>query len=130
MTMWRVRPSTADDTIMARIIKRVVPRPKLQRRRTFIKEWREYRGLTQEALADRVEMSVSNISQLEQGRQGYSQAGLEAIADALQCDVGQLLTIDPTKDQAMWSIWEQARPGERKMIVDIASTIVKTGTGK
>ncbi len=73
-------------------------------------------------------MAVSNIAQLEQGRQGYSQAGLEAIADALQCDVGQLLTVDPTKDDAMWSIWDQARPGERKLIVDLAKTIIKTGT--
>lgn len=115
-------------TGMARQTKRVVPRPKRIIRRTFIKEWRKYRGLTQEQLADRVDMAVSNIAQLEQGRQGYSQAGLEAIAEALQCDVGQLLTIDPSKDDAIWSIWEQARPGERKMIVDIAKTIVKTGT--
>jgi transcriptional regulator with XRE-family HTH domain len=106
-------------------MKRVTPRPKKRLLRTFVKEWRKYRGLTQEALADRVGMAVSNIAQLEQGRQGYSQTGLEAIADALQCSPGQLLTVDPTKDDAIWSIWETAKPAERQMIVDIARTLVK-----
>ena len=111
--------------------KKVVPRFKrtaAPRRRIFLQEWRKYRGLTQEALAERVGMSKGNISQLEQGVQGYSQEGLESLAEALQCDPGQLLNVDPTKDDAIWSIWEQAKPGERKMIVEVAKTIVKTGT--
>ena len=106
--------------------------PKRRLGRIFLKEWRKFRGLSQERLAERVGMSVSNISQLEQGRQGYSQAGLEALAEALACDPGQLLTVDPTRDEAIWSIWETAKPGERKMIVDIARTVIaggKTGTG-
>lgn len=104
------------------------PNPK-QRRRIFLKEWRVHRGLTQEQLAERVSMAVSNISQLEQGRQGYSQEGLEALADALRCDPGQLLNVDPTRGEGIWSIWEKAAPGERQQIVEIAQTITrKTGT--
>lgn len=117
--------STEYDFSMA---KKVTPRlklPGLPRRRIFLKQWRNYRGLTQELLAERVGMSKGNISQLEQGVQGYSQEGLERLADALQCDPGQLLTVDPTKDDAIWSIWERAKEGERQMIVDIAKTIVK-----
>jgi transcriptional regulator with XRE-family HTH domain len=110
--------------------KRVVPRFKQPavRRRIFLKQWREYRDLTQEQLAERVGWSVGNVSQLERGLQGYSQEGLEALAEALQCDPGQLLTVDPTKDDAIWSIWEKAKPGERQMIVELAKTVVKTGT--
>lgn len=104
--------------------KKVQPRFR-QRRRIFLKEWREYRHLTQEQLAERVGMSKSNISQLEQGRQGYSQEGLEALAEALQCDPGQIINVDPSKDDAIWSIWERAKTAEREMIVDIAKTIVK-----
>jgi len=65
--------------------KRVVPRFKKPavRRRIFLKQWREFRGLTQEQLADRVGWSVGNVSQLERGLQGYSQEGLEAFAEAL-----------------------------------------------
>jgi len=84
--------------------------------------------LTQEQLADRVGWSVGNVSQLERGLQGYSQEGLEALAEALQCDPGQILTVDPTGDDAIWSIWERAKPGERHMIVELAKTVVKTGT--
>jgi len=110
--------------------KRVVPRFKKPavRRRIFLKQWREFRGLTQEQLADRVGWSVGNVSQLERGLQGYSQEGLEALAEALQCDPGQILTVDPTGDDAIWSIWERAKPGERQMIVELAKTVVKTGT--
>jgi transcriptional regulator with XRE-family HTH domain len=111
--------------------KRVQTRLKTQNRnrRIFLKEWRTYRGLTQEQLAERVGWGVSNVSQLETGRQGYSQDGLERLADALRCDPGHLLSVDPTKNDAIWSIWEIAKPGDRQKIVDIARTIIgKTGT--
>lgn len=110
--------------------KRVIPRfkPPIVRRRIFLKQWREFRNLTQEQLAERVGWSVGNVSQLERGLQGYSQEGLEALAEALQCDPGQILTVDPTRDDAIWSIWERAKPGERQMIIELAKTVVKTGT--
>lgn len=110
--------------------RKVVPRPKPAkvRQRIFLKEWRTYRGLTQETLAERAGMSKGNISQLEQNVQGYSPEGLESLAHALQCDPGQLLSVDPTKDDAIWSIWEKAKPAERRMIVELAKTIIKTGT--
>lgn len=111
--------------------KRVVPRPKQSqvRRRIFLKEWREYRNLTQEALADRVGWSVGNVSQLERGLQGYSDEGLALLADALQCTPGQILDVDPTNDDAMWSLWERAKPGQKRILLDTAKEmVVKTGT--
>lgn len=98
--------------------------PRRVRRRIFLKEWREYRGLTQESLADRVGMSVSNISQLERGLQGYSDEGLERLADALRCDPGQILTVNPLDDNAIWSLWERAEPGQRQVIMDVAKGLV------
>lgn len=102
------------------------PKPKT-RRRIFLQEWRKYRGLTQEQLAERVGMSKGNISQLEANRQGYSQEGLEALADALQCEPGQLLSVDPTKDDAMWSIWERAGTGQKAEIVSHAQYVLEKG---
>lgn len=97
-------------------------------RPTFIKAWREYRKLNQEQLAERLDMTQSHLSMLENGKRGYTQETLEAIADALQTDAASLIMRDPTKEDAIWSIWEGAKAGERRMIVDIAKTITKTGT--
>lgn len=97
-------------------------------RRTFIRQWREHRNLTLEQLADRIDMTSSHLSMLERGQRGYTQETMEIIADALQTDVASLLMRDPSEPDAIWSVWDQAKPGERKMIVDIAKTITKTGT--
>lgn len=106
-----------------------------QRRRHFIKEWRKFRGLTQEQLAERVGVAVSSISQLETMKQGYSQPTLEAIADALQCEPADLLMRKPpNKDDpddpngGIWSIWENLDQPAKIQAIQILETFRKTGT--
>lgn len=99
----------------------------------FIRQHREHRGLTLEQLADRVGEKLggfthASLSRMERGLQPWSQPVLEAIADGLGTDVVSLLIRDPTDPEGIWSIWDRAKPGERRMIVEIAQTIVKTGT--
>lgn len=108
---------------------KIAYRQKRARRRTFIREWREHRGLTQEQLANRLDTSVASISRIETGTQPYTQDTLEALADALMTDPASLIMRNPADQEAIWSLWERAKPGERKMIVDIARTVTKTGTG-
>jgi transcriptional regulator with XRE-family HTH domain len=79
-------------------------------------------------LAERVGTTHATLSRLERGKHPYGQQLLERIADALRTDVASLLMRDPSDSEALWSIWEHAKPGERRMIVDIAKTVVKTGT--
>lgn len=102
------------------------------RRRTFrvtkIRQWREHRGLTLEQLADRIGTTHASLSRIERGLQPYTQPMLEAIAEALQTDPASLIMRDPTDPEGIWSVWDQAKAGERRMIVDIAKTVVKTGT--
>jgi transcriptional regulator with XRE-family HTH domain len=102
--------------------------PKRAYRRTFIKQWRKHRGLTLETLGERIDMTASHLSMLENGKRAYTQETLEALADALQTDVASLLMRNPTDPDAIWSIWDHAKPGERRLIVDIAKTVTKTGT--
>lgn len=99
-----------------------------QYRRTFIRQWRKLRGLTLEQLADRVGTTHASLSRIEGGKQPYSQPLLEAIAEALQTDVASLLIRDPSDPEAIWSVWDQAKPAERRQIVEIAKTLIKTGS--
>jgi len=98
------------------------------RRPTFIRAWREFRGLTQEQLADRLSTTKANISRIENLRQGYTQDFLEACADALRTDPASLIMRDPSEPAGIWSIWEHAKPGQRRQITEIARTLTKTGT--
>lgn len=109
-------------------MKKSGPPPRSKFRRTFIKQWREFRGLNQSQLAARLEVTQSHLSMLENAQRGYTQETLEAIAHALQTDVASLLMRNPKDDDAIWSIWDNAKPGERRLIVDIAKTVTKTGT--
>lgn len=105
-------------------------------RPTFIRHYRKKAGLTLEQLADRlVTMNPdlrgtthASLGRIERGLQPYSQALLEAIADALNTDAASLIMRNPDDPHGIWSIWDRAKPAERQMIVDIAKTIVKTGT--
>lgn len=92
---------------------------------TYIRQWRKFRGLTQEALADRVGMSPGNLSNIETGKQPYSQEHLEPLAEALRCEVVDLLIRDPTEPEGIWTIWEQAKPAQRKQIVEVAKALLR-----
>lgn len=95
--------------------KRIRPLP--ARRRTFIRQWREFRGLTQDQLAERLEMSKAQLSRIETGKQPYTQDFLEACADALLTDTGSLTMRDPSDPEAPWTIWDSLKPVERKKAV-------------
>ena len=56
-----------------------------------LRVWREYRGLTQEALADRAGIGKSYISQIESGKKTGSVKVMTALAKALSLDVDDLL---------------------------------------
>ena len=68
-----------------------------RRRRHFIRQWREFRGFTQEQLADSLKTTKTSISRIEDLKQGYTQDFLEACADALGTHPGALLTRPPTE---------------------------------
>ena len=56
-----------------------------------IKVFREYRGMTQAALADQVGLSAMYLSQIETGRRGGSTKALRRIAAALDIDLADLI---------------------------------------
>lgn len=70
------------------------------RRPHFVAEWREFRGLTGQDLADKLGTTKASISRIENLRTAYNQDTLEPIADALGVHVSTLLSRapDPEKD--------------------------------
>ena len=56
-----------------------------------LKIWREYRGLTQEALAKQVESTKSYISQIEAGKKSGSVVLIKRLAAALNVDMDDLV---------------------------------------
>jgi transcriptional regulator with XRE-family HTH domain len=103
----------------------------LQRRRParhFIREWRKYRNLTLEKLAERVGVTHGALSQLERGEVNYTQPMLEALADALQCEPADLIMRDPNSE--IWSVMDvlKAAPeAEQRQIAAIIGAFRKTG---
>src|SRR3954453_22393294 len=99
--------------------------PQRKFQQTYIREWRKHRGLTLGEVADRLDMTPGHISMLERGQRGYTQETLEAVAAALQTDVASLLMRDPTDPEAIWTVWDQAKPAQRRQLLEVAKSLVR-----
>lgn len=98
-----------------------------RRRKTFIRAWREFRNLTQDQLAERLETSKASVSRIESGDQPYTQDFLEACASALQTDPASLLTRNPKDPEAPWSIWDTLKPIERRQATEVIRALKRAG---
>lgn len=91
----------------------------------FLREWRKHSGKTLEMVADQLHMSHSQLSRIERYQQPYNQELLEKLAELYMCDVVDLLIRDPSEPEAIWTIWERAKPGERQQIRDVAEALTR-----
>jgi transcriptional regulator with XRE-family HTH domain len=111
--------------------KKVIPLPKPAHPRFFFREWRKHRGYNQEDLAALVGVTPSTISQLETGKQGFTDSTLTALSEALACSPGDLLMRNPLDQDAPWSLWDTVKKmpsAQRAAIVAVVETMLKTGT--
>lgn len=109
--------------------KTAIPRPKTPiYRPTFLRQWREKRQYTLEDVGEAIGISHAQLGRIERGLQPYNQKLLEALAEHYSTDVASLLMRDPTDPDGIWSLWDRAKTGQREMIVDLAKTVLKTGT--
>lgn len=108
-----------------------VKRPKRTRLRHFIKEWREHRGLSQEQVASRLQISRENYGRIEAGKVPYNQDFLELAAYALACEPADLLMRNPSDKSAPWSILDTLKKADsptQARIVAVVEALAKTGT--
>ncbi len=82
--------------------------------------------MTLERAAELSGMTAGNISAMERGMQGFTEAGLYALANAYKVPPGWLLDLDPESLDSFLPTWDAASPADRQKIVEIAKTI----TGK
>lgn len=103
-----------------------VPKPRRERTKHFFKEWREYRGLTQEQAISKLGWSQSKISRRESGLTPYDQDDLEAAAEAYRCDPTDLIRVDPTKEGEVVDLMRLLNDKNRDMAVRMLKAL--TGT--
>ena len=104
--------------------KKSVQRPAPPRwRRTYLAEWREFRGLTQEELAAKADLSVGLISAIESQKSAYSAESLDSLARALGIERGMLLDVSPKGSETLWATVLRADAGQREQIARHAEVI-------
>lgn len=93
----------------------------------FLRDWRKFRDLTQEELAAKIGLTTSSISQWENGKQGFTDESLAALARALECTPAALLAHNPRRADSFWPLFEAAERTEgrerRQLRAIIASAV-------
>jgi transcriptional regulator with XRE-family HTH domain len=105
------------------------PQPKPIYGPHFLKQWRRSREKTIEQAAEFVGMSHSQLSRIERRLQKFDQELLEKLAELYETDVASLIMRDPSKPDGMWSLWDQAKEGEKAETRRFLEYQVKSRTG-
>lgn len=96
--------------------------------KNYLKAWREFRQLSQEALAEKVGTTGSVISMLENGNRGLSDKWLRKLAPVLETTPGHLLDHHPEDmDADIHDIWAKIDPSDREQAARILRTFARTG---
>ena len=85
--------------------------------------------MTLEGAGEAVGMSHAQLGRIERGLQPYNQELLEALAELYRTNAANLLMQDPTEEDAMWSLWEQAQEAERRETTKFLEFRVRSRTG-
>jgi transcriptional regulator with XRE-family HTH domain len=93
--------------------------------KTFLREWREDKGITLVEAAEYAGLKHGQLSRIERGLAPYNQRLLESLAVLYDCGVEQLIKFPPHDRDNIWSFWQSASANERFKIVQIAKTIVE-----
>ncbi len=108
--------------------------PDMKNRRTYFKNWRRYRHLTQEQVVNRLAIhedvllpkTEASLSRLENGKQQYSQRVLEALSDIYECEPSELLCRDPLKDGQLIDFLKALDERKQQQVMAIIEALTKT----
>ena len=89
---------------------------------TYIREWREFRGLGLREMAKLLDMDPGYLSRVECGERRYNQTQLDAIAAVLRTSAVTLISRPPApaEEEELWRMWDglsdETRAAIRAMI--------------
>lgn len=91
-----------------------------------LRAWREYRGLSQMELAEKIGTTHQVIGYLERGRTQLSAKWLRKLAPALDTTPGHLLDHAPNElSTDIIEMWSMADLSEKQQIVDLANVVIR-----
>lgn len=88
---------------------------RLNRDHVFLREWRKFRKLTQEQVADRTGIDQSTVQRIEAGKLPYNEETLQRFAHAFGCDVADLFTINPLKPDPPKLVYDRLRAAPKEL---------------
>jgi len=96
-----------------------------------IKQIRKANKMTLSELALRVDSDVGNLSRLERGKQGYSEAMVQKIADALSVPVSELFSSNDANDTVdSYSVGSMIKKGRNDVYrIDVLDVSASAGDG-
>lgn len=92
-------------------------------RMTYVREWREHRGLNLSRLSQVAGVDVSNLKKLESEKISYSRTMLEKLAAALSCRAGDLLNGPPTAFDELQKRFEGSDEATRAQIMKVVRAL-------
>lgn len=94
----------------------------------FLREWREFRRMTQEELGAAVGVNGSTISLLENGHRGLSDKWLRKLAPILHTTPGYILEYDPEElPTAVLDVWADIPDDRKEQALRVLETFRKAG---
>jgi transcriptional regulator with XRE-family HTH domain len=107
-----------------------VKRPPHKRGTHYIRQWRECKHVTQEQLAEMLEVDRTTVGKIENHKLPYNQDYLERVSLALGVDIEDLVSVDPsaaTQPKLVWSKVEKAAPELQEKIRFVIEAMLKAG---
>jgi len=95
----------------------------------YLREWRKFRKMTQQELADAIDTSKSAISDLERGVLQLSPKWLNRLAPVLKTQPGHILDNDPEgMDNDIFDIWARIPDRDKDTARRVLSEFARSGT--
>lgn len=85
----------------------------------YIREWRKYRGFTQEQLANAIAIHRSQLNKIERGRRYHTRPIIEAIAASLRCEPDDLVRRHPSHTSELETLYMSLSAADRSRALDL-----------